>query len=90
MTVQTGRTLPGVAGATPVLVVHLSLVVFMAEDALEDRIVGRIDMTVIAVVPLVAMRARVDREVLCVMIPVCGTPGCCRMASLAIGREARC
>ena len=40
MAIETGGTLPQVAWATAMLVIHLSLIVFVAEDAFEYRKVG--------------------------------------------------
>lgn len=77
MAIQAGRALPRIAGATAVFVIHFRLAVLVAQDALEYGIVGRIDMAVIAVVPRLAMPARVDREVLRVVVPVGRRPRGC-------------
>lgn len=70
-----------------VLVIHAGLVVFMAEDALKCRKARGVDMTIRAIVPLLAMLARVDREVLCVMIPVGRRPRSSGVTCLTGRRE---
>lgn len=89
MTVKAGRALPTVAWPTFVLIIHFGLVVLMAENTLKDRIIRRIHMAVIAVVPFPSMLAGVDWEVLRVMIPICRCPCRSRVTSLAVSRETR-
>ncbi len=71
------------------IVSHIGLVVFVTEYALKDRVVGRINMAVIAIIPLLPMFARIDREILRVVIPIRRGPCCRRVTGLAIGREVR-
>ena len=40
MAIETGCALPRVAGAAAMLVIHVSLIVFVAENAFEYRKVG--------------------------------------------------
>lgn len=87
MTVQARRTLPYVTGASLVIVRHISLVVLVTENAFKDRIVGSIDMTVITIIPFLPMFARIDREVLRIVVPVSRSPRCRRVTGLAICRE---
>lgn len=89
MTVQAGRALPDVSGTTLVVVSHIGLVVFVTEYAFKNRVVGGIDVAVITVVPFFPMFARVNREVLRVVIPVRRGPRCRCVTGLAIGREIR-
>lgn len=55
-------------------VVHFRLIVFMTEDTFKDSIVVRVDVAVIAVIPCLTMLARVDGEVLGIVIPICRRP----------------
>lgn len=89
MAVKAGRTLPNIAGTTLVIDGHIGLVVFMTEYALKDRIVGRINVAVGAIVPFALMLARIDREVLRVVVPVCRSPSRRRVTRLTICREIR-
>ena len=69
------------------IVSHIGLVVFVTEYALENRVVGGINMAVIAVIPFFPMFAGIDREILRVVIPIRRDPCCRRVTGLAIGRE---
>lgn len=85
-----------VAGGTEILiiiflrvfVVHVSLIVLVTQNALKDCVVCRLNMAGGAIIPPdSSMRARCDREILRVMIPVCGCPPIGRMTGLAGVRE---
>lgn len=87
MTVQASSALPAIARAALMFGIHISLVVLVTENAFKDRIVGGIDMAVITVIPFFPMRARIDREVLRIVVPVSRSPRCRRVTGLAICRE---
>ena len=69
------------------LVIHAGPVVLVAEDAFKGRKAGGVDVAIRAVVPLLSVSARVDREVLRVMIPIGRRPRSGGMACLAGRRE---
>lgn len=70
-------------------VVHVGLIVLVAEDTFEDGIVGGIHVAIAAHVPLVFMFSGVDREVLRVMVPVGGCPGRGGVTRLTFSRKQR-
>jgi len=72
-----------------VLVVHLALGM-AGRGASEHLVVACIGVAVGTLVPFVLVLARIDGEVLSVMVPVCGVPGSLRMAGSAVGRELCC
>ena len=71
-----------------VIIVGIVAVVFVALDALEDRVVRLHNMAFGARIPRLPMLAAVDREEH-VVIPVGGFPGAGRVAILTTDREAR-
>ena len=75
-----------VAFAT-VRVVHLCLIVFVTVDTLEHLVVLRIDMAGGATLPLAAMLAGVNAEILAVVIERSRRPGIDRVARKAIVGE---
>jgi hypothetical protein len=66
------------------LLIHFQLIVLMASDALKSFVIVRIHVAGRAGLPLVAMRSRVDREVLRVMIEGRRGPRIHRMTRRAI------
>src|SRR5690606_7510434 len=89
MAVEAGVAVVLIARDCAVLVVHVGLVVLVAKDAFEDGVVGGIYVAIAAHVPLVFVLAGIDREILRVMVPVGGRPGCGGVARLTLSREQR-
>lgn len=71
------------------VIVGRRLVVLMTKDALKHRVVRRVDVAVGALIPLLAMSAGINREVLCIVIPISRRPGRCTVAVLTLGRKLR-
>ncbi len=67
--------------------IHRGLIVLVASDAFKNFVVVRIDVTGGAVLPLVAVRAGIDREEVCVMVEGRRRPGIHRVAGSAILRK---
>lgn len=65
---KTGRAVVGVSSNSIMLIIHICLVVLVAIDTTELGIVGCIGMTVSAGSPFTVMLARINREILAVMI----------------------
>ena len=70
-----------------VLGVHLGLIVFVTQNALEHFVIRRIHMAGGAALPLAAMLAGIDSKILAIMIERCRPPGIHRMASFAVVRK---
>ena len=70
MTTKAGTAQILVVLSTSVFVVHVCLVVFMAEDTLKCRVVTRIDMALGAVIPLLPVGPGIDGKKLSIVIPV--------------------
>jgi hypothetical protein len=68
MAIITGNAVIHISRDAGMLVVHFSLIVFMAIDAAEYSVIGRIRMAVGAGVPGSLMFTGVDRKVQAVMI----------------------
>ncbi len=69
------------------LVIHLRLIVLVAQNALEDFVIRRIHVASRARLPLAAMLAGINAEILAVVIERRRHPRIYRMASGAIMRE---
>lgn len=72
------------------LVVHVCLIVLVTIYALEYRVIRRVDMAIGAGVPLFPVLARVNREILRIVIPICRRPGAGRVTTLTLSREIGC
>jgi len=87
MTCITGDTVVFVAPYARMLRIGLRFIMFMAVDATEEPVIGRIGMTFNAIGPCAFVFARVDRKILSVMIH-CGRDPCILiMTRFTIGRE---
>jgi hypothetical protein len=71
----------------PMFVIHLCLIVLVTQNALEDFVIRRIHVASRARLPLAAMLAGVNAEVLAVVIERRRRPRIHRMAGSAIMRE---
>ena len=87
MTIETSDAVVLVAVLFSMLIVHRALSVFVAENALECRETGRVNMAIGAIIPFVAMTSGIDGEVQSVVIPVGGSPTIGGVAQFALRRE---
>lgn len=90
MAIVTRLTVVLIIGPVPVLIVHLRFVVLVAEDALEHFVVRGVHVASCAGLPLAAMLAGIDAEVLAIVIEGRGQPRIQRVAHRAIVREIQC
>jgi hypothetical protein len=82
------RTAVRISGYTLVVVVHLGLIVMcMAINATEKRVIARVCMAVGTKGPFTGMMSGVDREILTIMVEGRGYPCSGGMAAFAIGRK---
>lgn len=82
MAVQAGLADVNITSDLVVLFVGVCLVVFMAGNTAELRVVVRVGVTFCATVPGPVMRSGIDREILGIMFGKCGglPSRCCRVA----------
>lgn len=69
------------------LIVHVCLVVFMAINATEDRIISRIGVAIGTGIPFSVMFSRVYGKILLIVVERRGYPDILGMAQFAIGRK---